>query len=187
MSDSPAADLERSLYYGLVFMCLLYGMHLGEPRNDIPDRRPGFELYMFSHSLIIWSSTWGEARAQRRFYIIIGGLCALFTGICVVNNAVFMQYMWIERRNTPGGGPLVYLEENSSTWHQVWGTAGNVATNFIGDGLLVNVFVFLDSPSHITFPPDLSLLSDLESQHLRCRLSPPHLPRLHMCVDFSFL
>ena len=72
---------------------------------------------------------------------MIGALSALFTGMCVAGDAVFMQFMWIERRDTPNGGPLAFLEENSSIWYQVWGTAAAMVTNFMGDALLVSGFL----------------------------------------------
>ena len=61
----------------------------------------------------------------------------MLTGIVVFTNAVFMEFMWIEHRDFPGG-PLAYLAKNSSIWWQTLGTAANQVTNFVGDGLLVS-------------------------------------------------
>lgn len=145
VSDSPAPNLERSLYYGLLFMCVCYG----------------FEIYMFSHSLILWLRTGGPARRARRFYIIIGALSMIFTGIVIANDAVFMQFMWIDKRNHPGG-PLGYLADNSSIWFQTWGTAANMVTNFIGDALLIyRLYVIWQANVWITVFPILLYLGSM--------------------------
>jgi len=142
----------------------------------------GFEIYMYSHSFIVWNKLRGEARQRRRMYIIIGALSVLFTGMCAANNAVFMQFMWIERRDTPGGGPLAFLEENSSIWYQVWGTAAAMVTNFMGDALLVSTHISSSSTScrALIVLSDIPLLPHLASQHLHRHLPYPSLPRFSL-------
>lgn len=130
--------------------------------------------------------TGGPARRARSIYIIIGLLSMIFTGIVIANDAVFMQFMWIDKRNHPGG-PLGYLADNSSIWFQTWGTAANMVTNFIGDALLVRRS-FSGSPFRRKlnlFSVDLPPLHHLAGEHLGHCFPNPHLPWLSLYVLFS--
>ncbi|KAF4620402.1 hypothetical protein D9613_001180 [Agrocybe pediades] len=120
MPVSQNVNLERSLYYGVIFMCIFYGL----------------EIYMFAHSLSVYLNTSPRLRRQRRVYIIIGTISLALTTAVVFTDAVFMEFMWIEHRDVEGG-PLGYLVANSSIWWQTMGTAANQLTNYIGDGLLL--------------------------------------------------
>ena len=164
-------------------------IHVGQVTQRHSDMLPGFDLYMYSHSLLLWLETKGKARTKRRIYIIIGALAALFTGIGILVNVVFMQHMWIERRNAPGRGPLAYLDDNSEIWYQVMGTAANVVTNCMGDALLVTIFLYSRFSSLLTFVlSDLPLLPHLANQPVHRALSYACLPCLHKHVDlFSIL
>jgi hypothetical protein len=95
---------------------------------------------MFSHSLYLFFHSSAVLRRQRLFYVIIGALSLSFTTIVVFTDAVFMEMMWIDHRNWPDGGPLGFLQSNSAIWWQVFGTAANQVTNFLGDGLLVSAY-----------------------------------------------
>ncbi|KAJ7583570.1 hypothetical protein C8J56DRAFT_954370 [Mycena floridula] len=124
MSDSvaasPAIDLERSLYWGQLLMTWLYGM----------------DVFMFLFSCFHLNSKSSETRRAHRLYLWFGGLILVLLTIVVLTDAVFLQFMWIDHRNAPGG-PIGYMDANSAIWFQTVGTGANQLTNFMGDGLLL--------------------------------------------------
>lgn len=98
-------------------------------------RPAGVEVFMclFSANLIL--SLPPSIRKGRDVYMYIGGLILTLVTIIVLTDAIFLEFMWIDHRNG-SGGPLGYLQANSSIWWQ------NQVSNFIGDGLLVRL-IFL--------------------------------------------
>src|SRR6266702_2469979 len=48
------------------------------------------------------------------------------------------QYMWIDRRNYPGG-PLGFFAATGNAWYNVFGSAADATANVLGDGLLVRL------------------------------------------------
>lgn len=122
MSDLPNPidlPLERSLYYGVLMKCLLYGL----------------QMYMFFHSVYLYTLCTPELKRARWLYIVCGAALLALLAIVTFTNAVFMQFMWIDFRNGPGG-PLGYVGVNSAIWWQTLGTAASQLADFIGDALL---------------------------------------------------
>ncbi|KAJ8495665.1 hypothetical protein ONZ45_g5661 [Pleurotus djamor] len=144
MSDSPAIGLERAIYYGLVFMCIIYGL----------------EVYMFAHTAYIAVSNRVKHRVQMS-YIVIGGLMLALVTIATFVNIVFLEFMWIDHRDVEGG-PLGYLAANSSIWWQTLGTLSDQLTNFLGDGLMLyRVYIICDSGLLVLIFPVLLYLSSI--------------------------
>ncbi|KAJ7264162.1 hypothetical protein C8J57DRAFT_1470406 [Mycena rebaudengoi] len=136
-SPSPALLLERSAFWGELFKAALWGI----------------QLFMFFASV---SLTWnGEAsvRKQSMSYIIVGAVLLACLSIAVFVNGAFLEYMWIDHRYA-AGGPMGYMEANSSVW---WETLGTVATQFgqfLGDGLLLyRCFIIWNRRQSIMFFP----------------------------------
>ncbi|KAJ7736771.1 hypothetical protein DFH07DRAFT_893147 [Mycena maculata] len=120
--DDPSPDvvMERSLYWGQFFATALYGI----------------DVFMFLHSAqLSWSSDPKSPRKQRA-YILFGALLLTLLTISVFTSSVFLEFMWIDDRDAPGG-PLGFLALNSAVWWQTLGTASTQVTNFLGDGLLM--------------------------------------------------
>ncbi|KAF8142292.1 hypothetical protein K438DRAFT_1878334 [Mycena galopus ATCC 62051] len=119
-SPSPAVVMERSLYWGQFVAGALYGI----------------DVFMFLHSTqISWSSD-PDTRRKQRTYVLFGALLLALLTISVFTSSVFLEFMWIDDRDTPGG-PLGFLASFSSVWWQIFGTASTQVTNFLGDGLLM--------------------------------------------------
>ncbi|KAF8520740.1 hypothetical protein BU17DRAFT_88625 [Hysterangium stoloniferum] len=137
--NAPSQDivLERSIYYGVIFMSICYGVC----------------MYMFFHSLTLYFGFQKDLRQQYRLYMIIGTSSVFFDTIAVFANVVLMQFMWIDHRDFEGG-PLGYFLAHSSAWWQVLGTATAMVANFIGDGLLIYrcYIIWHGSWLIITFP-----------------------------------
>ncbi|KAJ6602434.1 hypothetical protein DFH09DRAFT_899946 [Mycena vulgaris] len=91
---------------------------------------------MFLHSTQLSWSTNPEARRRQKTYVLFGAVLLALLTISVFTNSVFLQFMWIDHRDTPGG-PLGFLAIFSSVWWQTFGTAATQVTNFLGDGLLM--------------------------------------------------
>ncbi|KAF7348573.1 hypothetical protein MVEN_01374900 [Mycena venus] len=92
-------------------------------------------LCFLQSAYLSWSSD-PEARRNARSYILFGGLLLALLTISVFTNSVFLEFMWIDHRDTLGG-PLGFLASFSSVWWQTLGTASTQVTNFLGDGLLM--------------------------------------------------
>ncbi|KAJ7574915.1 hypothetical protein C8J56DRAFT_1172590 [Mycena floridula] len=122
IADSPSPDLvlERSLFWGVLWAMALYGV----------------DVFMYAYSSeMFWTSS-SSTRRNRKFYIIYGGILLALLSIGTFTDAVFVQFMWIDHRDAPGG-PIGYLAANQTVWWQVLGTAASQFTNFFADGLLV--------------------------------------------------
>jgi len=113
-------------------------------------------MCLFSTNLIL--SLPPSTRKGRDVYMYIGGLILALVTIVVLTDAIFLEFMWIDHRNGPGG-PLGYLQANSSIWWQTLGTAANQVSNFIGDGLLMYrcFVIYNNNPLVIVFPVILYL------------------------------
>ena len=75
-------------------------------------------------------------RKGQRLYIGYGGVLLALTTIEVAMDGLWGQYMWIDHRNYPGG-PLGYFVASLGSWYNVTGWAAGIATNILGDALLV--------------------------------------------------
>ncbi|KAJ7119456.1 hypothetical protein C8R44DRAFT_624334 [Mycena epipterygia] len=115
-SPSPAIVMERSLYWGQFVMGALYGIIF-------------FIIYRLLCALF-------NARRKQKAYVMFGGLLLALLTISVFTNSVFLEFMWIDHRDAPGG-PLGFLASFSTVWWQTFGTAVTQVTNFLGDGLLM--------------------------------------------------
>ncbi|KAJ6562492.1 hypothetical protein B0H19DRAFT_1069108 [Mycena capillaripes] len=122
IADSPSPDvvLERSFFWGMLWAMALYGMF----------------VFMYAYSTHLFWISPSASRRSKQLYIIIGGLLFAFLTIATFVNAVFLELMWIDHRDAPGG-PLGYLAANETVWWQVFGSAAGQVTNFIADGLLI--------------------------------------------------
>ncbi|KAJ7599629.1 hypothetical protein C8J56DRAFT_879429 [Mycena floridula] len=123
MSSSPIVDapsthitLERSVYWGQIFMTWLYGI----------------EVFAFCYS----AHRFFSSRHASRLYLIFGGVLLALMTITVSTDAVLCQFMWIDYRGWPGG-PVEYLVMHISTWWQVLGTAASQATDILGASFLL--------------------------------------------------
>ncbi|TFY81067.1 hypothetical protein EWM64_g2946 [Hericium alpestre] len=112
--------LERSFYIGIVIGGMLYGL----------------ELYICFQSIYYLFTRRTSHRTHTRFYVAYGVVMLLLFTISLAVNALLGQLMWIDHRDVPGG-PAAYLEENLASWWQTFGTTASVATNILGDGLLL--------------------------------------------------
>ncbi|KAI0262321.1 hypothetical protein BC834DRAFT_393969 [Gloeopeniophorella convolvens] len=112
--------LERSLYVGGFFRAMLYGI----------------EVCTFSAAVYCTRNGAPAYRKTRRFYVAYGAVLLTLVTIAVTTDALWGQYMWIDRRNTPGG-PLGFFAETESAWYNVFGSAADATANILGDGLLV--------------------------------------------------
>ncbi|CAA7269971.1 unnamed protein product [Cyclocybe aegerita] len=121
MADpSPDIILERSLYYGIVFMSICYGLL----------------VYMYAHSLVSYLKSSKSDRRLHTTYIVFATVSLSLCTIAVFVNVVFMQFMWIDHRDVEGG-PFGYFVANNAIWFQVFGTAASQVQNFMADGLLL--------------------------------------------------
>jgi hypothetical protein len=75
---------------------------------------------------------------RQRFYIVCGGVLLTLVTCSLTSNVptVLGQFMWIDRRNDPGG-PVGYFVASQSLWYFVLGSAASATANSTGDGLLV--------------------------------------------------
>ncbi|KAJ7599461.1 hypothetical protein C8J56DRAFT_1040339 [Mycena floridula] len=125
MSSSTADELsgitlERSLYWGQIFLTWLYG----EFR---------FRIHLLA---VLMSYLFISSRNVNRFYIIFSGVMLVLTTIRVFTGALHCQSAWIDDRDGPGG-PVEYLVASISKWRQVIGTAAAQIINIMGDSLLL--------------------------------------------------
>ncbi|KAJ7261160.1 hypothetical protein C8J57DRAFT_1337236 [Mycena rebaudengoi] len=119
-SPSPALYVERSVFWGELFKAALWGI----------------QLFMFFYSVSLTWNSKASARKQSMSYIIIGAILLSCLSIALFVNGVFLEYMWIDHRDAPGG-PLGYLGANSSVWWQTLGTVATQFGEFLGDALLI--------------------------------------------------
>ncbi|TFK35404.1 hypothetical protein BDQ12DRAFT_611822 [Crucibulum laeve] len=91
---------------------------------------------MFFHSMSLFLHSNAMLRGRRLPYVILGAVSLALTSIVVLTNAVFMEFMWIDHRDFPGG-PLGFLAANSAIWWQTLSTTANILVNFLGDGLML--------------------------------------------------
>ncbi|TFY83148.1 hypothetical protein EWM64_g865 [Hericium alpestre] len=111
--------IERSYYIGLILGAMLYGL----------------ELYIFFQS-IYCLLTRSSRRQHTLFYIAYSVIMLLLLTIAVATDSVLGQLMWIEHRDIPGGPPA-YLQQSLTTWWQTLGSTADLASNVLGDGLLL--------------------------------------------------
>jgi hypothetical protein len=148
-SFSPATviniPLERSLYVGKIIRAILYGEGFPIDRESFvraPYRQgAGVEICTFFASVYCeytsdGSSSQRKVRKGRRLYIGYGALLLALVTIEVAMDGLWGQYMWIDRRNTPGG-PLGFFLSSEGSWYIVTGWAAGITTNILGDALLV--------------------------------------------------
>jgi hypothetical protein len=98
----------------------------------------GLNIFAFLASVYCISDRPSEYRKGQTFYVVYGGILLALTAIAVATDALWGQYMWIDRRNYPGG-PLGYFAASEGSWFNVLGLAAGAATNIVGDGLLVRL------------------------------------------------
>jgi len=145
--DAPSPDpgLERSFYWGQLIMTGLYGV----------------EMFMCMFSTYLILSLPPSARRGRTIYLIIGVLILALLTVTVITDAVFLEFMWIDHRDAPGG-PLGYLAANSAIWWQTLGTATEQLVNYLGDGLLMyRCFVIYNNNRWVLVFPALLYLGSL--------------------------
>ncbi|KAH8980501.1 hypothetical protein EDB86DRAFT_3066830 [Lactarius hatsudake] len=144
MADvSPATPidlpLERSLYVGNFFRAILYGIEL---------------CTFFAAVYCVWGRS-SSYRKGRVFYVAYGGVLMMLVTIAVVTDGLWGQYMWIDRRNYPGG-PLGFFVATESAWYNVFGSAADATANILGDGLLLyRCYVIWGSRWYIVLLPTL--------------------------------
>ncbi|KAJ7595767.1 hypothetical protein C8J56DRAFT_1012155 [Mycena floridula] len=119
-SPSPAINIERSLFWGLIVMTGLYAIDVF--------------MYCYSTQMFVSSST--VARRTARMYIILGAVILSLITVTVITDAVLLEFMWIDHRDTPGG-PLAYFTVTLSAWWQVLSTVTSQVANACGDALLL--------------------------------------------------
>src|SRR6266702_253112 len=98
----------------------------------------GLELFTFFAAVYcIWGRS-SDYRKGRVFYVAYGGVLLMLVTIAVVTDGLWGQYMWIDRRNYPGG-PLGFFAATGNAWYNVFGSAADATANVLGDGLLVRL------------------------------------------------
>ncbi|TFY78128.1 hypothetical protein EWM64_g5886 [Hericium alpestre] len=117
---SPETVLERSFYIGIVLGCILYGL----------------ELYIVFRSIYYLLTRRTSGRQHVPFYVVYSVIMLLLMTIGMATDSVLGQLMWIEHRDVPGGPPA-YLQESLTTWWQTLGSTADLASNILGDGLLL--------------------------------------------------
>lgn len=133
--------LERSLYVGNFFRAILYGEWFFEfsPFFYIHLHRwIGIELFTFFAAVYCVLGRPSSYRKGRIFYIAYGGVLLTLVTIAVTTDGLWGQYMWIDRRNYPGG-PLGFFAASENAWYNVFGSAADATANILGDGLLVRL------------------------------------------------
>ena len=96
------------------------------------------ELFTFFAAVYcIWGRS-SDYRKGRVFYVAYGGVLLMLVTIAVVTDGLWGQYMWIDRRNYPGG-PLGFFAATGNAWYNVFGSAADATANVLGDGLLVRL------------------------------------------------
>ncbi|PBK87116.1 hypothetical protein ARMGADRAFT_939446 [Armillaria gallica] len=147
MSDSQnGSSLERSIYYGIIFKAILYGI----------------DFYMYFHSVYLFMVAGGSARSHSHgLYVVVGGTLLALLTISTFANIVFAEFMWIDHRDI-FGGPLGYLNANSAVWWQTLGTVASQMSFFLGDALLLyRCYIIWDSTFSIIVCPLLLYLGAL--------------------------
>jgi hypothetical protein len=94
------------------------------------------EIFTFFAAVYCISHRPPEYRKRQKFYIAYGGILLSLTTIEVALDALWGQYMWIDRRDHPGG-PLGFFAVSQDAWYVTTGFGASVMTNILGDGLLV--------------------------------------------------
>jgi len=149
-SPETAVDipLERSLYVGKILRAILYGVEI---------------CTFFASVYYISNGSSGSNRRKvrkgQRLYIGYGGILLALVTIEVAMDGLWGQYMWIDRRNNPGG-PLGYFVASEGSWYIVLGWAAGIMTNILGDALLVyRCFIIWNSRWYIIALPLLTFLA----------------------------
>ena len=138
--------LERSLYVGNFFRAILYGKLSSKltcfffwPLKHIcHDLWLGIELCTFFAAVYCALGRSSSYRKGRVIYVAYGGVLLMLVTIAVATDGLWGQYMWIDRRNYPGG-PLGFFAATENAWYNVFGSAADATANILGDGLLVRL------------------------------------------------
>lgn len=145
VSPSTPIDLplERSLYVGNFFRAILYGI----------------EVCTFFAAVYCLRGRSSSYRKGRVFYVAYGGVLLTLVTIAVVTDGLWGQYMWIDRRNSPGG-PLGFFVASENAWYNVFGSAADATANILGDGLLLyRCYMIWGSRWYIVVLPTLIYLA----------------------------
>ncbi len=105
----------------------------------------GIELCTFFAAVYCIRGRSSSYRKGRLFYVAYGGVLLTLVTIAVVTDALWGQYMWIDRRNYPGG-PLGFFGATENAWYNVFGSAADATANILGDGLLVRISLLVSLP-----------------------------------------
>lgn len=147
MADASTAtpidlQLERSLYVGNFFRAILYGKSSSKLSSLLYSTHAhwwiGIELFTFFAAVYCVLNGSSSYRKGRIVYIAYGGVLLTLVTIAVVTDGLWGQYMWIDRRNYPGG-PLGFFAASENAWYNVFGSAADATANILGDGLLVRL------------------------------------------------
>ncbi|KAI0319584.1 hypothetical protein OF83DRAFT_1054702 [Amylostereum chailletii] len=143
---------------------MLYGKYQQTPCSTLwPDRdsSKGVEVFTFTGSMWFFLRRPTDRHRTELVYCVVGSLMTAFITIQTFADFVFLEFMWIDHRDFPGG-PLAYLAANSSVWWQTLGTASGQATNILGDGLLLyRCFIIWGSDWRIVAFPFLLYLGSI--------------------------
>lgn len=96
----------------------------------------GIELFTFFAAVYCIRGRSSSYRKGRVIYVAYGGVLLTLVTIAVATDGLWGQYMWIDRRNYPGG-PLGFFAASENAWYNVFGSAADATANILGDGLLV--------------------------------------------------
>jgi hypothetical protein len=96
----------------------------------------GVEIFTFFAAVHCICHRSSSYRKRQRLYIVFGGVLIILVTISVISNALWGQYIWIERRNYPGGQLRFYIASEGA-WYNVLGIVADATTNILADGLLV--------------------------------------------------
>ncbi|TFK71054.1 hypothetical protein BDN72DRAFT_895911 [Pluteus cervinus] len=145
MADAPSPNLplERSFYIGNMFGGLMFGI----------------QTWIAFQSIYLLRKFPSQDRRTKVAYITFTTVLLLLLCMSYVANALMGEFMWIERRSSPGG-PVAWYLEHSSIWFNVLGTSTDVTANLMGDSfLLYRCYVMWSDRLWVLILPALLLLA----------------------------
>ena len=96
------------------------------------------DVFTFFASIYCISYRSSNYRKRQTFYIVYGAILLALVDVEVSLDAMWGTFMWIDRRNYPGG-PLGFYGASEGAWYNTMNFTANAMTNMLGDGFLVRL------------------------------------------------